>query len=310
MARLAWEVAVAHADRGVEAALGWIPDPEAPPAARPWSAPLDPLPSIDWSGIGWSDEAAEVDAVLAFLESFYRHGCVVFHDTPAAEGTVERIANSIGYISGQNFGWVFDVRTEPNPTDLAYTSIGLPAHTDEPYRIEPPGIQLLHCIVNDAPGGDSTLTDGLAAAHALEAEHPDWFCALVEIEVDFRYDLGIDTVVNTGHVLEYDRHGRYRGIRLNTKLDVPLPRPGDDIDAWYAGRRWLAAWCNDPAHQATFRLEPGDVMFIDNHRVMHGRTAFDPSRGPRHLQGCYIEHNGPDTMYRLALRRRRAMLSR
>lgn len=290
--------------------LGWIPDPEAPPAAQPWFAPLDPLPSIDWSGIGWSDEAAEVDAVLAFLESFYRHGCVVFHDTPAAEGTVERIANRIGYISGQNFGWVFDVRSEPNPTDLAYTSIGLSAHTDEPYRIEPPGIQLLHCIVNDAPGGDSTLTDGLAAAHALEAEHPDWFRALVEIEVDFRYDMGIDTVVNTGHVLEYDRHGRYRGIRLNTKLDVPLPRPGDDLDAWYAGRRWLAAWCNDPAHQATFRLEPGDVVFIDNHRVMHGRTAFDPSRGPRHLQGCYIEHNGPDTMYRLALRRRRAMLSR
>ena len=289
--------------------LGWVRDPEAPPAAEPWTSPLDPFPYVDWSGIGWGDAESDVDALLAFLDAFYRYGYVVFRNTPTDDGTVARIANRIGYISGQNFGWVFDVRSEPNPTDLAYTSIELLAHTDEPYRIDPPGIQLLHCIVNDAHGGDSTLTDGLAAALALEAEHPDWFGALVETEVDYRYDMGTDTVVNTGHVLEYDRHGRYRGIRLNTKLDVPLPRPGVDLDAWYAGRRWLNEWCNDPAHQVTFRLEPGDVMFMDNHRAMHGRTSFDPTSGPRHLQGCYIEHNGPDTMYRLALRRQRAMLS-
>ena len=41
-------------------------------------------------------------------------------------------------------------------------------------------------------------------------------------------------------------------------------------------------------------------MFMDNHRVLHARTAFDPTSGHRHLQGCYIEHDGPDTRYRLA----------
>jgi gamma-butyrobetaine dioxygenase len=49
-------------------------------------------------------------------------------------------------------------------------------------------------------------------------------------------------------------------------------------------------------------------MFMDNHRALHGRTAFEPSQGHRHLQGCYIEHDGPDTMYRLAVRRLREML--
>lgn len=43
-------------------------------------------------------------------------------------------------------------------------------------------------------------------------------------------------------------------------------------------------------------------MFMDNHRVLHARTAFDPTSGHRHLQGCYIEHDGPDTRYRLAVR--------
>ena len=83
-----------------------------------------------------------------------------------------------------------------------------------------PGIQLLHCIRNEAPGGDSTLVDGLAAAMALEAAHPAWHAALVETEVEWRYDTGTDIVVGRGHVLEYDRHGRYRQIRLNTRCST------------------------------------------------------------------------------------------
>jgi len=283
--------------------LGWTIDAEAPPPPEPWTRPLARFPYVDWSEIGWSDAEADPTDIVDFLGAFYRHGYVVLRNTPTDEGTVERVANRIGYISGHNFGWVFDVRAERRPTDLAYTAIELLAHTDEPYRKEPPGIQLLHCIHNEAPGGDSTLVDGLAAAIAMQQEVPRLFEAMVETEVVFRYDMGSDTVVNTGHVLEYDRHGRYRGIRFNTKIDNPIPTPGVELRDWYAGRRWLAAWLNDPAHQVTFRLAPGDVMFMDNHRALHGRTAFDPSRGRRHLQGCYIEHDGPDTMYRLAVRR-------
>ncbi len=292
----------------VERALGWRHDPEEPPAPEPWTAPHPELPYVDWAGITFSRHTEDPEAVLGFLDAFFRHGYVVFRHTAAEVGTVARVASRLGYLVGQNFGWVFDVEAIPSPTDLAYTAIELLAHSDEPYRRPVPGIQLLHCITNDAPGGDSTLVDGLAAALALEVEHPEWHAALRDTEVVWRYDMGSDTVVDRGHVLEYDRHGRFRRIRLNTKLDEPIVLPGRDLDAYYAGRRWLNGWTNDPAHQVTFRLEPGDVMFMDNHRALHGRTAFDPTRGHRHLQGCYIEHDGPDTMYRLAVRRRRAML--
>jgi gamma-butyrobetaine dioxygenase len=37
--------------------------------------------------------------------------------------------------------------------------------------------------------------------------------------------------------------------------------------------------------------------------VLHGRTEFDAAKGVRHLQGAYIDHDGPDTMFRLAVRR-------
>lgn len=299
---------VAHLDEdGIERAVGWRDDPEEPPTPEPWDRPIDDFPYVDWNDITFDEAREDLDSVIAFLSTFFRYGHVVLRNTPAEVGTVARVADRLGYIVGHNFGWVFDVEAKPSPTDLAYTARELLAHSDGPYRQPVPGIQLLHCIRNEAPGGDSTLVDGLAAAIALAAEHPDWHAALVDTEVEWRYDMGTDTVVGRGHVLEYDPRGRYRQIRINTKLDEPLVRPGVDLEAFYAGRRWLAEWTNDPAHQVTFRLRPGDVMFMDNHRALHGRTAFDPTRGHRHLQGCYIEHDGPDTMYRLAVRRRRML---
>lgn len=182
-----------------------------------------------------------------------------------------------------NFGDIFDVRAEPRPADLAYTAIELVAHTDLPYRRPVPGIQLLHCLSNDSPGGDSTLVDGLAAAGALVAVDPQAHAALASTEVIYRYDIGSDTVVGRGLTSEHDQLGRFRQVRLNPKLDSPVVRDGQDLDAFYRGRRWLVEWLNDSAHKVPFRLETGDVMFMDNHRVLHGRTAFDTGSGFRHL---------------------------
>ncbi|NDH88093.1 MAG: hypothetical protein EBY61_05585, partial [Actinobacteria bacterium] len=158
---------------------------------------------------------------------------------------------------------------------------------DQPYRKVQPGIQLLHCLANEAEGGESVLVDGLAATEAMRREQPDLYDALATIEVDFRYDMGTDVVIDRHPVVQLDSAGRFRQLRFNTKLDFPIPADGADLDAWYAGRRWLAAWMDDPAHQAAFRLGRGDLMFMDNHRVLHARTAFDPTSGHRHLQGCY-----------------------
>jgi len=46
------------------------------------------------------------------------------------------------------------------------------------------------------------------------------------------------------------------------------------------------------------------VMF-DNCRLLHGRTGFDPAEGLRHLQGCYIDIDGPRSLYRVLRRRLR-----
>jgi gamma-butyrobetaine dioxygenase len=44
----------------------------------------------------------------------------------------------------------------------------------------------------------------------------------------------------------------------------------------------------DPLYGLHLRLEPGCLIAYDNSRVLHGRTAFDPRSGERHLRGCYL----------------------
>ena len=33
---------------------------------------------------------------------------------------------------------------------------------------------------------------------------------------------------------------------------------------------------------------------FDNHRLLHGRTAYDSNEGARHLQGCYLDFDSTD----------------
>ena len=222
--------------------LGWVADPEAPPAPIAWAPGAAPFPTVSWPAIAGSlDEPGVAQATVDFLGDFARHGFVIIRNTPTTEGTVAEVANHIGYIAGNNFGWVFDVRNEPKPTDLAYTAIELKPHTDQPYRKVQPGLQLLHCLANEAEGGDSVLVDGLAATEAMRREQPDLHEALATIEVDFRYDMGTDVAIDRRPVVQLDSAGRFRQLRFNTKLDFPVPADGADLDAWYAGRRWLAA---------------------------------------------------------------------
>ena len=44
-----------------------------------------------------------------------------------------------------------------------------------------------------------------------------------------------------------------------------------------------------------FKLNPGDLMIMDNHRTLHGRTSFSLDDGERHLQGCYIDHDSAES---------------
>ncbi len=251
------------------------------------------------SWVELDDPAAERDA----LEDFLAYGAIVFDGLPTSEGAMLHVATRFGYVRETNFGPVFDVRSVPDSTDLAYRAVALTAHTDNPYRTPVPGIQLLHCLVNDTTGGESTLVDGLAVVDQLQADDPEAVDLLAAVPVRFHYRDADTDIVTIRPVVDRDHSGTVIGLNYSPRLDeVPLLAP-DETRRYQSARQRLAHLLASPEFEVRFALGAGQLMMFDNNRVMHGRTGFDPSEGLRHLQGCYIDQDGPRTRFRVLSRR-------
>ncbi|MEC8275544.1 MAG: TauD/TfdA family dioxygenase, partial [Pseudomonadota bacterium] len=153
-----------RADNDRQRKPGWTP-----PSVTLWdSALMNAVPSASLP------ELQQDDAALAhWLAQVERYGFAKLTDGPVAEGALFSVVDLFGYVRETNYGRLFEVRTEINPTNLAFTGLGLQAHTDNPYRDPQPTLQVLYCLQSSAAGGDSMVVDGFAAARRLQAEDPD-----------------------------------------------------------------------------------------------------------------------------------------
>ncbi|MEI6762008.1 MAG: TauD/TfdA family dioxygenase, partial [Betaproteobacteria bacterium] len=140
------------------------------------------MPVTSWPAL-LADPARE----LAWLERYTALGFGLLTDVQITPGAVADVGDRLGYVRITNYGQLFDVKSVPNPTNLAYTAVALGVHSDNPYRHPSPGVQLLHCLEAEAPGGDTLLVDGFAAAELLRQQDPAAFELLRKVPMNFRY---------------------------------------------------------------------------------------------------------------------------
>ena len=281
------------------AEAGFAPGDHELPAPRLWDATLQlPAPAR------WNSAAGDAER-SGWLAQFLELGFVIFSGVPTSPGQVLQVGSVFGFTRETNFGALFDVRSTPEACDLAYTALPLDPHTDNPYRWPVPGVQLLHCLVNNTRGGLSTLVDGFAAADALRARDAEAFRLMSQTAVRFRYRDADTELVASAAPIELDVAGRLQAVHFSPRLDfVPL-LPPEQLDGYYRARRAFDHLLRSPQFEIRFLLDAGELLMMDNRRLLHGRTGFDPTEGLRHLQGCYIDIDGPRSLYRV-LRRRQA----
>jgi gamma-butyrobetaine dioxygenase len=230
--------------------------------------------------------------LLAWLEQLRIHGVTFVRGAPTIPGTVVGLAERVAFLRNSNFGLLWDVVSRPDPDSLAYTSHSLSPHIDLCSREMLPGIQFLHCLVFEASGGDSILVDGFACAAELAASDASSYELLTTTPVRFRYtDGGRTDLTARVPLIRLDEDGRPREVRFSNALLAPLDVAPDLMPAMYRAIRAFGALLNSDRFAIRARLQPGDVMCFDNYRVLHGRSAFDPNSGARHLQGCYVDRD-------------------
>ena len=122
-----------------------------------------------------------------WLKSLNSFGFVKINGCEKKTGTVIKIAKLFGYVRETNYGKYFDVKSKINAVNLAYTNLGLQAHTDNPYRNPVPTIQILHCIKNSTKGGATKVIDGFKAALRLKKENKKYFDLLSKYRTQFEF---------------------------------------------------------------------------------------------------------------------------
>lgn len=267
------------------------------PARTGWTAPeLDPWDSTLTSALpqaDFSDVLTTTHALRDWLAQVARYGFGKLTGGPVEDQALMQVVDLFGHVRETNYGRHFEVRTEVNPTNLAYTGLGLQAHTDNPYRDPVPTVQVLYCLESSAAGGENMVVDGFAAALRLRDENPDWFDVLSRHCARFEYAGEAGVVLRSRRpMIELAPDGELIGIRFNNRSTAAITDVTfDQMETYYAAYRRLGEIIDDPEMEVTFRLSPGECFVVDNTRVLHARKAYSGS-GTRWLQGCYADKDG------------------
>jgi len=269
---------------------------------EPWleGARLDVASDFAW--IAYADLQLDAPALLDWLTRLTQQGIAFVRGVPAEPGALLGLAARIGRVCETNYGVAFDVRSVPQPENLAYSDAGLGLHTDNPYREPVPGFQALHALVTSPAGGDSLFADGFALAQQLRATAPDAFALLSRTAVPFAYRSKDADLYAERPLIQLSCEGEVSAVHYNNRSIAPLALPARETREFYAAYRRLAQLLREARFQASYRLRDGELVVFDNQRILHGRTPFSSGVHPRHLRGCYLTR---DSVYsKTALLRR------
>jgi len=240
------------------------------------------------------DEIMNSDkGLIKYLELLHYSGIAIVKNAPIEKKSAFPVLNKIGSIRETFFKTPFEVINIPKPNNSAYTAHALRNHMDLPWFEMPPGYQFLHCLINSAEGGQSSAVDGFAVADYLRKNEKEIFETLVSIPLKFKDNDYTQELIRIFHApaITLTKDNDFNDIRFSVATMDALDCHPDNMERVYKAHHKLGNLLHDDKFVIKFRLNPGDIFSFNNRRVLHGRTAFDPNSGHRHLQGYYIDRD-------------------
>jgi gamma-butyrobetaine dioxygenase len=233
----------------------------------------------------FQDEAVRYD----FLTTIRRLGLALVTDMPKDYAAFEAISTQVGLLRDMNWGKIFEIVAKPEGEYIANRGFALDAHSDAATREYMPGFQIFQCVENTSTGGESFWVDGFHLAEVMRRRYPAEFELLATVPWEQASRAKGSHYRWTAPIFDHDRHGRIAAVRDTTWLREPLCVDFELVPQLFRAYRRYAGLKAARENQVERKLVEGDVAFVDNRRVLHGRRAFDPGSGLRHIRTCYGE---------------------
>jgi len=230
------------------------------------------------------DEVLQTDvALLNLLRMVQRYGVAIISNTPVDNVASQRVVERIGPVRHTMYGGFWETRVLPSEDsshiDSAFSTCALPAHTDGNYWRDPPGLQIFHCLHADPNGGDTLLVDGFQVAHKLQQEDPAALQLLSTRPVPFQHRDKDNHMVAYHTIIGCGPDGTVTRFSLNTLDRGSLHLSPDEVPQFYRAWKSLCDEVRRPSNEAWIKLEPGNLIVLNNRRVLHGEC---PHRVERH----------------------------
>lgn len=180
-------------------------------------------------------------------------------------------------------------RDDPTARGNELGQIGLDFHCDGSDLVG------LMCLQTGAEGGLSAVCNSVALHNRLVRERPDLAAELYKPQpFDYR---GEQAPGKPGWYLMpvFTRHGDRLFVRLIAPYIFASQRHDDAptlTDKAREALHWMQAEAEAGDYSVVMDFRPGDMQFINNYHVLHGRTAYRDDRAAgkvRHLKRLWLE---------------------
>jgi gamma-butyrobetaine dioxygenase len=256
-----------------------------------------PTPLTQGSMPGMDAKELEDDyGVWRWLRILNEYGACLVKGVPCTtEDGMKFTQKMCPYLQETFYGGRTQIKVVDNPVTVSYSSCSLEPHMDIPMYESYPGVNLLQCVRNDecVDGGESVVIDTLAVVEKLRVTHPHHFATLVRVPATFqRIHYQRENPVNMVYrtpLIHLNGHDEIVKLRWSPHNEGPLQVAEEDVEAYYEAYSCLAKLIHsDHEHQIHLRLQPGDVLTVNNYRMLHGRTDIKLNGGVRFLNNFAI----------------------
>jgi hypothetical protein len=164
-----------------------------------------------------------------------------------------------------------------------------------PFHCDGSDLVGLMCLENGRSGGLSAVANSVRIHNQLVQDRPDLAAALYdELPYDFRGEqpAGGKPYYLVPVFTEWEDRLFVRCIPPYIWASQRHPEAPRLTDLQREALTAVVEMADDPINHVLMELLPGDMQFINNYHVLHGRTAYEDDRGAgqiRHLKRLWLE---------------------